>query len=353
MFENKKRKISNFLKTYTISSVFLVLYMYIILNSEFNNINFLNIFLFSFIAVFSFSMLVKEFSTCSYSLRMMHWFFYFMFYGIAGFIQYLDDRLVYSLYVNNNTLLYVLTTIILWIIFYSLGSKVACKTNYDKDKGKLTRLLNTEIKYNYSFVVFSTIISIIIAMYIIRKAGISSIFSRATGGTAFKQETMAESLIVTTLMRNIVVYGLAISIIYNKKYKRGKLLLLIQVFCCFIANPPFGMARFNVAIVYIGLMLLIFPKFKNSKMFMIVFFLGFIVIFPMINVFRHRSLNEISIDILSETMNNISKNFLHGDYDAFSMIINTKNHIDIYGVTYGYQLLGPLLFFVPRSLWGE
>lgn len=353
MIMNKKRKFCDILKVYVIGVVLLFFSIYILLNNKFNNIYFLNSIFFVLIGLFSFVLLIREVLRYSYSLTMMHWFFCLIFYGIAGFVQYLNGSFVYSLHLHEDKLLNILIITVIWMLFYYIATRVSNKITYNEKRLKLENLINKKMKYNYSFVIFSTIASVLISFFIINQAGLQSIFSRATAGSAFTQETKAGKLLFIAFMRNIVVYGLAISIIYNRKYRKGKFLLLIQLLCCFIVNSPFGLARYNVAIVYIGLLLLMFPSFKRNNKFIIIFFFGVIVLFPMINVFRNSSLNEISFDILTDTMDDISKNFLHGDYDALSMIINTKNHIDLYGITYGYQLLGPLLFFIPRSLWSN
>ena len=47
----------------------------------------------------------------------------------------------------------------------------------------------------------------------------------------------------------------------------------------------------------------------------------------------------------------ISKAFNTLNYDAFSNITVTIEYVSKYGFSYGYQLLGGLLFFVPRAIW--
>ncbi|TAN12873.1 MAG: O-antigen polysaccharide polymerase Wzy [Chitinophagaceae bacterium] len=40
-----------------------------------------------------------------------------------------------------------------------------------------------------------------------------------------------------------------------------------------------------------------------------------------------------------------------GDFDAYSMFVNTIKYVHDFGVTFGLQLLGAIFFFVPRSIW--
>lgn len=43
--------------------------------------------------------------------------------------------------------------------------------------------------------------------------------------------------------------------------------------------------------------------------------------------------------------------FLSGDFDSFSMLIRAIIVIEQRGIFWGYQLLGSLFFFIPRSIW--
>ena len=42
---------------------------------------------------------------------------------------------------------------------------------------------------------------------------------------------------------------------------------------------------------------------------------------------------------------------MSGGYDAFSIIEGARKYVEVADFTYGYQLLGSLFFFVPRSIW--
>lgn len=346
----EKKTIMQFLKVYVISSVIFLFYLYILVNAEFNNSNYLSIFLFITIGFFSYYILFKTIKQNAFSLNMMHWFFCFIFYGMAGFIQYLNGAFVYELNVPSHTLNYVLLVIILWLASYYLGSNITNKSSVGTRVGNL---LHKKFELNYNFVIVSTIICILITIYVISQGGFASLLSRSTADYAFKQESAAGTSLLSALMRNFVLYTLAFSIIYCRKYKKTILPVIIVLICCFIVNPIFGLARFNVAIVYLGTVILFFQNIKYSKLFILIFFTGFVVLFPMINVFRNISLNEVSFSLLLDTIDDISMNFLRGDYDAFSIVINTINHISQHGLSYGYQFLGAVLFFIPRSIWQD
>tara|TARA_B100000767_G_scaffold237188_1_gene231295 strand:+ start:217 stop:840 length:624 start_codon:yes stop_codon:yes gene_type:complete len=81
--------------------------------------------------------------------------------------------------------------------------------------------------------------------------------------------------------------------------------------------------------------------------------------FPIVSIFTHSKqgiveiilkplgfLKEIaSRDLLSE--------FLTLHYDAYSNVLATMEYINSYSIVLGEQLLGSLLFFVPRSFWTD
>lgn len=301
--------------------------------------------LFLVIALFSYVMIIFETKKYAYSLNLIHWLYIFFFYGIAAFVQYLNEKFVYVGQISLDVLLYVQIMIILWMIFYLVGSVTRKKAVVFKS------VFYKEFKPNYRFILICTILSVIIVVYFANQVDFLAGISRSNVNQMFQKDTTAETLIFTSIMRNVVLYGLVITIMYYQKTGKGKLLLIIQLFSTFIVNNPFGMARFNVAIVYLGLILLLFSRIRKSRVFVLLFFIGFIFLFPFINIFRHVPVNELSLGLIFKAFDEVLRNFLHGDYDAFSMIANTKLYIDSNGITYGYQLLGALLFFIPRSLW--
>lgn len=115
------------------------------------------------------------------------------------------------------------------------------------------------------------------------------------------------------------------------------ILMLLSVF-------PTGIPRFLAAALYMPVLFILFPKVKRPNIFVLVLVLGLLVIFPLLDVFRYFDSNQgISIAFNFDM-------FQEGHFDSyvsFAQII----YYDI--VTYGRQLLGVFLFFVPRSIWHD
>lgn len=338
-----------FVSLYIASLVFIIFYIYMITHNISTNKSLLTVFLFFIVQAVSLVNLLNSIRKKPYSLNMMHWFFVFIFYGMAGFIQYMHNRFPWSTTASDETLQKVLLVIILWIFSYMFGSKITLK--FDKKFKVKFEGLNSKLHYTNNFVILSTLISVSILVLVLSTVGIEASLSRG-GPSAFEHDTQIGGLLLNSIFRNVIVYGLAISIINVKKNRKGGLWVIVQVLCLSIVNSPISMARFNVAIIYLGLLLLTFSFMKKGIKFILIFFFSFILIFPTINAFRNLSFGDISLQaVFNDTVNGVATELLAGDYDAFAMIVNTFDYVSENGSTLGTQLLGALLFFIPRVFW--
>ena len=80
--------------------------------------------------------------------------------------------------------------------------------------------------------------------------------------------------------------------------------------------------------------------------------------FPLMSSLTHIDANLDQIikkpELLYESFlrfGTISGAFESLHYDAFSNILATLEYVEINGIAFGYQLLGVILFFIPRSIW--
>ena len=113
------------------------------------------------------------------------------------------------------------------------------------------------------------------------------------------------------------------------------ILLLIAIF-------PTGVARFMVGMVYIPLMLIFFPRFRDGGLFSFLLIFSLIIFFPFLEQFRYFSgIENISLIPSIEF-------FYAAHFDAYE---NMATAIEVEFITYGRQLLGVLLFYVPRTYW--
>ncbi len=123
---------------------------------------------------------------------------------------------------------------------------------------------------------------------------------------------------------------------------KHRLIIFMLFVCLLISVPPTGVARLLAAAIYIPVVLFLLPFIKKRNNFVLFFCFGILVVFPLLNVFRFYS-EQLSFDIST-----CFSQFEELHFDAYSMMMRViKDDI----VTYGNQLIGALLFWVPRSVW--
>ena len=140
-------------------------------------------------------------------------------------------------------------------------------------------------------------------------------------------------------------------------YWVGLAMILLILLLIWFKNP-LTEKRHALGPIYITLIYLFIPKLLNSNLKMMSFmFFTMIVLFPLVAILTHASvsLNEIlqnpSILIIKGHDEGLLKVFHSLHYDAFSNILATVDYVQQNGLSWGYQLLGVLLFFIPRSIW--
>lgn len=114
-----------------------------------------------------------------------------------------------------------------------------------------------------------------------------------------------------------------------------------------IVNNPVSNARYWFLTVLVSLLFTAFPS--SAAMYRSVLAMGVVgalVLFPYADRFRYDSAGYRPVDSSS-----VFEPLATKDYDQTVMFANTITWVDTRGHTYGRQLAGTALFFVPRSVW--
>lgn len=345
-----------FVNKLIVFSVIIIIFIVILNGIGENSIGFGNAILFFFSSLMCVYGIVKEFDKHSFSLVIMHWIFILIFFVIAPVIQISFGLYPWNTNLSISEISFIQIIIILWSVCFNAG--IFLSKNTTKDYSKIEKKY-VKININKIALLFLTILSIISAIIIIRNVGFSSLFSRSTSIISYDGNySKMKTLIVENFTKVTILFSTVASYICFKKTNKGLIYLLINVIVLLITCFPTGLSRNTAGIIYMGLFVIAyftcFYKIKSSPKYILLFLLAFIVFFPAINVFRNKSLGEINIqDTFVETVDNISENYLSGDYDAFVMIGNIRRYTNDYGIMHGKQLIGNLLFFVPRNIWKD
>jgi oligosaccharide repeat unit polymerase len=137
----------------------------------------------------------------------------------------------------------------------------------------------------------------------------------------------------------------------EEKFKGKNIFIFVNVILFLLIYFPTSAARFQIIAAYLGLFLIITLKPQSKYKITLLFLLGLFIVFPSLEVFRNlKSFNQFN---LNNVGNSINSAFNEGHYDSYQMFVNSINYLAENGVTWGRQISGTLLFFVPRSLWPD
>ncbi|MGW0084543.1 hypothetical protein [Streptomyces sp. NPDC003393] len=116
-----------------------------------------------------------------------------------------------------------------------------------------------------------------------------------------------------------------------------------------VVNNPISNPRYWFLTVLLALLFTVFPQ--SPTMYRTALTLGVaaaVLIFPFADKFRYDSANTPAARQTSSVLDPL----VEKDYDQMAMFANTITYVDAgNGHTYGRQLTGSVLFFVPRSVW--
>lgn len=346
---NKKKKISFFAMLIAmVSFVFIVLPIsHAMQRSVLVSLQFL------IIGIVAGGNLLIEIQKQPFSLAIVHWFFLFTFFFCGGFTQFATDKFLWNLSASLSEVKLANWIILLWegcFIFAYNNWRFLRWSNIIKNK-KFTRYCISEWKLAVIILVL-----FISGVYPVLRAGFKVYIVR----TMFDENAIYQLIKIKAL--KTVTYSMiagtalwsslsAISHFKQSKSPTSILLMLLASIALLLNVPPFAVPRFEVAAIYGGLLLFHWDKMRKSKVFIYSLAVGLLILFPLLNAFRGTETELITSEGIWRSLGNVSGNFTRADYDAYSMLIYSIRYVREFGVVLGQQLLGALLFFIPRVVW--
>lgn len=168
-------------------------------------------------------------------------------------------------------------------------------------------------------------------------------------------QTIAEVLLSEQLIKNKVLYMVpfvSFALLLQTKHKNNILLVAVLLVCVFLTKNHLMERRNAIGPVYLTLLVLVFPQLINvgKNFFYLMIFVMFFA-FPISSVFTHSSSKfeaETSVTVFVDA---IKSHFLQLHYDAWANFVTIIQMVGEQGYSWGWQLIGTLFFFIPRSLW--
>lgn len=285
--------------------------------------------------------------THPFSFSLVHWFFTYIFFFISPLVR-LKYKLFPLLSVTGDyqALLYKTNNLILlWCLFYIFTYKIIKIKKYIfsfkffPKRRKRNRLLYWVIISVVFF--FSVFILFTDPMAAISRGGG---MSRYIGGKSL-------NLVFNLFIRPFCFFLFLIFLFKNFLNKKFFFPIRIQwlfIFISFITlNFPTGTTRYYIFAIWVTLLFyFIFDKIKTGFIGLGILCFGllgaeFFSQFRKINVSEQISLNS-NIDL---------KYFGTMHFDGYEMLASAILYVEKFDILYGENLLGAILFFVPRTFW--
>lgn len=287
----------------------------------------------------------------SLSMELIYWLFMFVFMYFAPLIQYLMKIFPWRGAVNENEVLKANVLIFLFNVFFVCGCLAARRIKVvGVPSVGLTNWLCSNLKFGKRSKVFLTVLVCLCTIYSLSKTGLEGIFvSRAQAVRVFYSggnsgiELIIESVVPAFFA--YVVAEAAHSMVEKEEKGFRFWLLFVCLLICFF---PTAIPRYKTATIYGVVCILLFPWVRKNSSFFWLFSIGLFVVFPLLHAFRY----VISNDSIQKALNEgFFESYTDGNYDAWRMLVSAIRYSELRGSTFGRQLLGSFLFFVPRSIW--
>lgn len=290
--------------------------------------------------------LCKSIAERPFSMVQMHWVFFVTMFVIAPLSQYFYGYGPWGFTCTANDYLMTNFALMIWGVLFALFS--IGRAGYAVYDQKI--FFDSLPKISGSVAFRALIISVFAALAVVALVGFSNLFSRDTFSIALDQTT---NLLFDKAVRPLPVFAFVLLLVRVKQKKSIDATFILSLVLMLLACFPAGMARYNMACIYGAILILSSSSlFEKKGLFPALFLFAFLIIFPASNCFRH---NEFSFALLGDSIYNVFANlprgFCTGDYDAYSIVARTLKLVNSHDSTLGSQLIGALLFFVPRSVW--
>lgn len=301
-------------------------------------------------------LLLREVKSRSFSLIMVFWFFCVFFFFFAGLIQTVNNKFPWIGRYEDHELLKTNVVLLTWTLLFQLGVSLAEKINFTIHKvNKRNQVIPSKERIDTIFITpqslfIMSFLTILITAYRVHQIGIINLLARGTSSFA-ASDNGSIAVLVEKVMMAIVYYSFIYAIFYWQENKQ-QFPMIITGICMLISYFPTSAARNAVAGLYIGVMLAFFPKMRKNNAFVIIYAVIFMFVFPLFNAFR--TVAFVHVDLFKELgtiISGFSSGWLAVDYDAYSMVTLTLRYISQHGVSFGHQLLGVILFWIPRAIW--
>lgn len=286
-----------------------------------------------------------------FSLELIYWIFMLIFMYFAPIVQTLLKRYPWNGNLNETDVFFANVAVFMFNLFFFCGIKITRRVRIvGKYSPRFTNFLVSNINFTVGARTIITIIVCCLSTYSLSKTGLTGIVVTRNQATRafYSGNSSAIALIIESFIPAIMAYATteAAQAMKHKEERCFRFLLLLT--CLMICYFPTAIPRYKFAVMFGCILFVLFPVLKKESFFFWTFTVALLFVFPLLSCFRR----EFSAAFFYQKFGKgLLATYAEGDYDAYRMLVSAIRYGRQYGVSYGKQLLGVILFFVPRSIW--
>ena len=288
-----------------------------------------------------------------YSLKQIHWIFYVAFFSVAPLNQYGLKEWPWGYFPTNEQILSVCGLTLIWGIVFAAASgrvKNASQNTLSCDNEILTKRIAFDLtSSSRQILLIVALLSYALLVYLV---GFKNLFLRTS--TSIDLSSSSLSLMASVCLRAFIFGSFALLTLNAMRAHRYYTGACVTGICLLLSCFPTGIARFNVAAIYIGLAILLLPIFSKKRgLFSFVVIVGFILVYPLLDAFKYAKADTSFSELIDSILKSLTYGYVSGNYDVFSIMFWCMDYVKNNEVCFGSQLIGALLFFIPRSIWPD
>ncbi|WP_394333285.1 hypothetical protein [Labilibacter marinus] len=216
----------------------------------------------------------------------------------------------------------------------------------------ITRINKTKVisntKYNSKDFTFLLVLSMII-LVLFKDKYLEFILQEA-----FNNDSSLANLLIIKKVLFMMPFAATIYFIVIFKEEKGfrnLALIFVAGILLVVFKNPLVEKRNALGPIYLTVLFFLLPGLYRTNLKSFGFMLiSMVILFPLATILTHRREGDVFSQQFS-FQEDITEVFSTLHYDAFSNFIASIDYMYNEGISYGYQFLGGLFFFIPRSIW--
>ena len=285
-----------------------------------------------------------------YSLNKAWWLFTLVFLGIIPSMQLAANMMPWQSADMPSRLMLPANGLILLCLGVYEAVRIWASRNFipqpEQARGPVSPVLIRQFAYFAPAIMLSCGAALAIVY------GYKGLFSFRHMEAALPDYSTSFRLIFDNVLRGTMLWCCIAAIILYRQHKLGGSTLLLVLIPGMLFNFPLSLPGYLTLPIYLCWILATgFPLFRRQHAFSAVMLAVFLILAPVFGLIRYPGAASPIQTHTDSPGQHFQQAALVSHYDAWSSMCRAMQYSSENGTTYGRQLIGVTLFFVPRSVW--